>query len=88
VKVNDKESFVYDNWVAYTSFDTMSTIEVQFFERAPMCGHPSKNHIIPRVEEGKIIFTLTDPCNISIEVNKTSNGHYSFLLIRLKLTNP
>ena len=74
VKVNDKESFVYDNRVAaYTSFtiDGKTTIEVQFFVNIYEVDIRPKNlHIIPRVKEGKIIFTLTDPCNISVEVNK------------------
>jgi len=74
VKVNDKESFVYDNRVAaYTSFniDGKTTIEVQFFGNIYEVDIRPKNlHINPRVEEGKIIFTLTGPCNISVEVNK------------------
>jgi hypothetical protein len=74
VRVNDRESFVYNNRVAaFTSFvlDGETTIEVQFFGKIyDLDIRPKSLNIIPRIEDGKIIFTLSKPCNISVEINK------------------
>jgi hypothetical protein len=74
VKVNDKESFVYDNRVAaYTIFDISgeTTVEVQFFGKIyDVDIRPKSLNIIPRVSDGKVTFTLSKPCNLSVEINK------------------
>jgi hypothetical protein len=74
VKVNETESFVYDNRVAaYTIFeiDGETTVEVQFSGKIyDVDIRPKSLNIVPRVTDGKIIFTLTKPCNLSVEINK------------------
>ncbi len=74
VKVNDKESFVYDNRVAaYTIFEISgeTTVEVQFFGKIyDVDIRPKSLKIVPRVADGKVIFTLSKPCNLSVEINK------------------
>jgi hypothetical protein len=74
VKVNDKESFVYDNRVAaYTIFEITgeTTVEVQFFGKIyDVDVRPKSLNIVPRVADGKVIFTLSKPCNLSVEINK------------------
>jgi hypothetical protein len=74
VKVNDKESFVYDNRVAaYTIFDLSgeTTVEIEFFGKIyDVDIRPKSLNIVPRVVDGKVIFTLSKPCNLSVEINK------------------
>ena len=74
VKVNDKESFVYDNRVAaYTIFEISgeTNVEVEFFGKIYDVDIRPKNlNIVPRVADGKVIFTLSKPCNLSVEINK------------------
>jgi len=74
VKVNNQESFVYENRVAaYTCFAMAgaTTVEVQFFGKIyDVDIRPKSLNIIPRVEDGKVIFTLSQPCNVSVEINK------------------
>jgi hypothetical protein len=74
VKLNDKESFVYDNRVAaYTIFEISgkTTVEVQFYGKIyDVDIRPKSLNIIPRVADGKVTFTLSKPCNISVEINK------------------
>jgi len=74
VKVNEKESFVYDNRVAaYTIFDIAgeTTVEVQFFGNIyDVDIRPKSLNIVPRIADGKVIFTLSKPCNLSVEINK------------------
>jgi hypothetical protein len=74
VKVNDKESFVYENRVAaYTIFEIEgeTTVEVAFFGKIyDVDIRPKSLNIVPRLTDGKIIFTLSKPCNLSVEINK------------------
>lgn len=74
VRVNDKESFVYDNRVAaYTIFEIagQTTVEVQFFGKIyDVDIRPKSLNIVPRITDGKVIFTLSGPCNLSVEINK------------------
>ncbi len=74
VMVNDKESFVYDNRVAaYTIFEISgeTIVEVQFFGKIyDVDIRPRSLNIVPQVTDGKVIFTLSKPCNLSVEINK------------------
>lgn len=74
VKVNEKESFVYDNRVAaFTIFEIAgeTTVEVQFFGKIyDVDIRPKSLNIVPRIADGKVIFTLSHPCNLSVEINK------------------
>ncbi len=74
VKVNGNESFVYDNRVAgYTIFeiDGETTVEVEFSGKIyDVDIRPKSLNIVPRVVDGKVIFTLSNPCNLSVEINK------------------
>lgn len=74
VKVNNQESFVYENRVAaYTYFETGgdAKIEVQFFGKIyDVDIRPKSLNIQPVVKGDKVVFTLTKPCKISVEINK------------------
>jgi len=74
VLVNGVESFVYHNRVAaFTAFslEGEATVEVVFSGSIHEVDIRPKNlGIVPRIQEGKVLFTLDRPCNISVEINK------------------
>ena len=74
ITVNGMESFVYQNRVAaFTCFslDGEATVVVAFSGSIHEIDiRPKSLGIVPQVSEGKVVFTLTRPCNISVEINK------------------
>ncbi len=83
VQVNGKDVFVYYNPVAsIAAFDFEGQVEVAVtpaLDAKWIDIRPKSRHIKPTVKDNTIRFKLTEPCNLSIELNGEILRHPLFL---------